>query len=185
MIKKNPKKLTLEEINKILEEEYGIDLTRVDDTKEILTKLIQIKSKKDLTSDLILGKLEQKDREYIRKMGESSNLINRIHERIIRKLERKQNKIKKTTYLSETTKKYLTKKLEYEIEEIKKLKNKNEEAINETAKMIPLLTRNDKENAILKIIAGRIKDEDLKEEEAEQKINIKNMLDNLINNKGE
>lgn len=177
--------LKLEEIQELLLREHGIDITQIDDNKELLVKLIETKDPDQEKADIILAKLDENDEKYIRKMSESSNLIERIQDTIIRKLERKREKIRKTKDLHPETKNRILRKIEKDMNGIKILTRKSKRMIEETAKLIPILKRNKDNNTILQLIAGKSKDEELKEEQRIINNKTTEIIENLKHNKGE
>lgn len=178
--------MKLDKIKQILKKEHGIDINKVDDNKEILNSLTEISQEDNtLSKDLILAKLTEEEKTLITKMYESAELIERILNKTIRGIEKKIETYKKTKQISEKTKEKQIKKLKYDKEKIEELATKSKKMIRETSIIIPILRRNEKENDLIKIVAGKARDEELEKETAETNEKLKEIIENIKSNKGE
>lgn len=131
--------MKLEKIAEILKKEHGIDLSKIDDNKEILTSLMDINSEnKSISKDLVLAKLTEEEKTLITKMYESAELIERILNKMIRGIDKKIEDYKNTKILSKITKERIMKKLKYEKTKIEELIDKSKKMINETSIIIPV-----------------------------------------------
>lgn len=178
--------MKLDKIKEILKKEHGIDLSKIDDNKELLTSLIDINDDDNkVGKDIVLAKLTEEEKEYIVKMNESAELIERILEKMTRGIEQKIKDLKNSKMLSENTKSNIIKNLEYEKTQIEALIFKSKKMINETTRMIPRLRRNEKDNELLKVVAGKARDDEIEKETIETNEKLKEIIDNIKTNKGE